>query len=205
MSDTFLQYKINHSDKIYKLKSSAIILVDLFRNVNPTEIIELDSNVISEEILKVAAEYLTHWQDEPGNASYVKEEVLQTNNIEQILNKFDLTLINNYVNMQYEKQTAKNRKIIETNHFKKKMFKIESLNSLLETAGGYLGIQSLTNKICAYIAALIWNCSLYELNEVFNNKEFIDMQQQTVSQWHNNNPTYSSGDGISDLQRNSIE
>mgnify|MGYP001567255942 FL=1 len=66
--------------------------------------------------------------------------------------------------------------------------KIEGLGILLSQVDEFLDIQSLANKIYAYMAVLIWNTSTVDFAEAMQDTQFKKAQESAVDLWLKNNP-----------------
>jgi hypothetical protein len=66
-------------------------------------------------------------------------------------------------------------KFTTDNNYNKKIT-LKLLNELLAQAAGFLGIVSLQNKILAYIAVMVWNISIVDIDKTATANYFVQLQ-----------------------------
>jgi hypothetical protein len=173
-NDANFYYKVRNG-KLYCIKRSALMLIKIFKemsDINKNIGVCEDSAVILEEInidgkyklntyevIEFVNNYLLLWQDNPTQADYITD-VVQTSNVEQIIQSNDLKLINDYVNNYV-------LHCYDTS-MQKKQAQLKSLHLLVKNIDGYLRINSLTKKLHAYIACILWSCSMKDIHIALN-------------------------------------
>jgi hypothetical protein len=208
--DIFFYFKSNESINVYSINTKAIDLVDVFKNMythNPTRnisrehplvlsvVYQPDENkagvyykVNTDILFSYVSKYLDLWQNKPLSANYIPEDQpIQTGNPSQVLRKVDLDFIEGYINdkrssvedydeVKYLNDLRYNRRI-----------KIRVLSELLAQVCGFLGIQSLSSKIFAYIATLIWNCTIIDIVASKSDPYFDELQNNAILKWKSDN------------------
>lgn len=117
--------------------------------------------------------YFKLWEDNPSASSYEIKKPIKTSFLEHVLQKKDITFIQEYI--ADCKATTKNEII-------------DCLGALLCQVSQFLDIECLSNKICAYIAVILWNLSPVDFAEAMNDQEFVKEQEAAVKEWCDNNP-----------------
>lgn len=187
-------YKSKESDVVYELSFDAAKLSGLFsvmieqnRNENITKENAVALDVVylqhtestnqftinTDRMLKYVDMYFKIWSENPSSANYVKETSIQTSDISTILKQSDLSLINNYLmdNITLIKEHKRsdypdfsNWEFQNSENYKRSI-KLQLLNELLSQVDEFLDIESFSNKIFAYIAAIICEVSLVNIDE----------------------------------------
>ncbi len=94
----------------------------------------------------------------------------------------------------------------------KKVIDIQILSGLLAQAD-FLELHCLFDKICAYIACIIWNASLQDIAEASEDPYFKELQEAAIDEWHAQNNEYiekhvrsiTTGDGIDEDKDDSVD
>lgn len=175
-------YKINtnfyfmvRNGKTYSIKRSALMLIKIFKDmtdINKLTGATIETAVILEriniddkyelntsDVIDFVHSYLLLWEDNPTAADYVTD-IVQTSNVEQIIRSVDLELINNYISVLVTSETFS---LLKTS-IEKKQALLKSLHLLVKNIDGYLHIASLTKKLHAYIACILWGCSMRDIH-----------------------------------------
>ena len=166
-------YKVCNG-KTYCVKKSALMLIKIFKDMtdaNKTignsednaiilERINIDDKyeLNTDEVIEFVNNYLVLWQDNPTAADYVTD-VVQTSNVEQIIRSVDLQLINTYIDTIITQDDLASKAPME-----RKRALLKSLHLLVKNIDGYLHISSLTKKLHAYIACILWSCSMRDIH-----------------------------------------
>lgn len=137
----------------------------------------------TDELLNYVYKYFKLWESEPSKADYVKVEPVQTSEISHILQPKDIAYIEEYLD-DYLKQ-AGNKKLTPK---ELREWKTEGLGILLSQVDEFLDIQSLANKLYAYVAVIIWNTSPVDFAEALQDPEFKKAQDVAVAAWTKDNP-----------------
>ena len=199
-------YKLKDSSKCYSISIEAIELIDLFKkmhdsdkksSLSPEFAIELPQIYVDDtkfnakpyylntlDIIEFVNSYIKLWEHRYKSANYLKEETVQTGNPEQIIHQDDLKLIRSYIKDRYEELSLNEQKLITDNKLYNKQFSIDALSTLVKNVDGYLIIESLKNKLYAYIATIIWTCSMKELSEIASDDRFLEMQNDSIKEWN---------------------
>lgn len=125
----------------------------------------------TDEMLAHVYDYMMLWADEPEKADYVPQAPVQTSEISHILKDKDIAYIRNFL-----RGARTDREVIER------------LGGLLCQVDEFLQIDSLSNKIYAYIAVLVWNKSSVDFAEALEDPEFEAAQLKAVEEWKKDNP-----------------
>jgi len=175
-------YKINtnfyfmvRNGKTYSIKRSALMLIKIFKDMTDAnklagatietavilERINIDDKyeLNTSDVIDFVHSYLLLWEDNPTASDYVTD-IVQTSNVEQIIRAVDLELINNYISLLI---TSDVFTLLKTPIEKKKAL-LKSLHLLVKNIDGYLHIASLTKKLHAYIACILWGCSMRDIH-----------------------------------------
>lgn len=151
----------------------------------------------NDRLLKYVDKYFKIWETKTSDANYIKDDVpVQTGDVSNILNAKDLALIREYLSDStvylseckvsgYDDFTI-DRFIHDTNY--NLAITLQLLNELLSQVDGYLGIESFANKIFVYIAALIWETTILDANNISNGGWFTKMQNDAITTWNKNHP-----------------
>jgi hypothetical protein len=121
----------------------------------------INDNIIfnSEKFIKIVNDYIKIWEDKVEEADYVKVTPIKTYYKNHILKNNDIELIESYLNI--ELTTELHNEKLEDNELLK--FKIKVLSELIIQVNHIIIIPSLTNKIYAYIAILLYSKSITDL------------------------------------------
>ena len=152
---------------IYEIPKKVLSLVPLFKSMRiedtPVYIgpITVEDDCVVDrvyvintaEMFDIVMEYIDIWKDKPTADNYVKPPI-HTKAITDILQKKDLDLI-----LKYLKRTEARDVVPITD----KLYQISKLNKLLKMVDGFLQMEGFANKIYAYIASLIINTSLMDI------------------------------------------
>lgn len=196
--------------KIYKYNRKLSVLIPLFKSIcESTE----DSNseetavhihpvyikddckynnefwINTVELFDVVMNYLKIWEDNPEKANYVKKECIQTGNINQILKKEDLDLIENFINQKLSDKKFQNP-------IEYKYQAIASLNPLIKMVDGFLGMEGFAYKIYAYITTIIWNCNMSDINHAQEDPIFKELQKVHVEEYNRLNNINDDDDDL---------
>lgn len=171
-------YKVSNG-KTYCIKKSALMLIKIFKDmtdVNKTlgsseenaivlERINIDDKyeLNTDNVIEFVNNYLVLWQDNPTAADYVID-VVQTSNVEQIIQNVDLQLINAYIDTVITDDLSLKAPM------ERKRALLKSLHLLVKNIDGYLHISSLTKKLHAYIACILWSCSMKDIHDTIGIK-----------------------------------
>ena len=166
-------YKVCNG-KTYCIKKSALMLIKIFKDMtdaNKTLGSSIENAIVLERInidgkyelntdnvIEFVNSYLVLWQDNPTAADYVID-VVQTSNVEQIIQNIDLQLINAYIDTIITQDDLASKP-----HMERKRALLKSLHLLVKNIDGYLHISSLTKKLHAYIACILWSCSMRDIH-----------------------------------------
>lgn len=134
----------------------------------------------TDKFLKYVYEYFKLWETCPEKANYVDVAPVQTSEIEHILQEKDIVFIKNYLAKEIPDFKGSESEIRRKH--------IETLGKLLSQVDEFLDIQSLSNKIYAYIAVLVWNTSIVDFAEALNDPGFKAAQDDAIAQWEKDNP-----------------
>lgn len=150
--------------------------------VNQTsEYNNLQYQINTDDMLGYVYKYFKLWEANPSAANYVKVEPIQTSEIAHVLKPVDLDYIESFLRDQMPNMD------LSVSELRKK--KIESLGVLLSQVDEFLDIESLANKIYAYVAVLIWNTSAVDFAEAMHDPEFKQAQETAIADWYKDNPT----------------
>ena len=221
MSNDLFYYRVRGYPKQYVIKRSAIELIGLFKQMcdlnktvgdTPDTAMELEIvcigdssqsqtyNINTPELIDWIDTYIHIWEDTPALADYLKEEVIQTSHPEQIIKELDLLYIQKYIDFEYTKLSDEERTNVDKTLLSKKYFQIKALNLLIRNADGYLLIDSLVHKLYAFIATVLWNCSMLELDEA-RDTHFQQLQSDAAKEYvlqHSHNYVKSNTTGSGD-------
>ena len=136
------------------------------------------------ELFDVIMEYVDIWKDDIDSENYIKQDIVQTGYANQIIKEKDLELILKFADSKLEQLDDETKNSYEDNLTLRKYHTISQLNPLLKTIDGFLQMDGFANKIYAYIATIIWNCSLMDLYEVSEDTYFKELQQQHIDEWN---------------------
>jgi hypothetical protein len=185
--------------------SGLLISMDLTNN-NVNNPIILDAVIVNNEnnnnftyqintyeMLNYVYEYMNLWKDNIKDILYIKEEQIQIHDPALILVEKDYLFIKNYINNIINSIINKNKiyngfNINEYNEKKNYyiMITIQILGELICQAE-FLQIQSLSNKLYAWCACLVWNTSVIDMYEATNDTYFMDLQKLALEEYYNNN------------------
>jgi hypothetical protein len=150
--------------------------------VNQTsEYSNLQYQINTDDMLNYVYKYFKLWENSPATANYVKIEPIQTSEISHVLKPVDLEYIESFLRDHIPDAD------LSVSDIRKK--KIECLGVLLSQVDEFLDIESLANKIYAYIAVLIWNTSAVDFAEAMHDPEFKQAQESAIADWYKDNPT----------------
>jgi hypothetical protein len=141
------------------------------------------------ELFDVIMNYIDIWKDPKkiDDENYVKPDIVQTGYINQILKQEDIKLILDYVQLELNKLPVDVQCIMENNLTIKKHHIISCMNPLLKMVDGFIQMDGFSNKIYAYIATILWNCSLMDLDDVSEEPYFRQLQQRQLAEWNRRN------------------
>ena len=162
------------------------------------------------ELFAVIMKYVAIWSnDNMASANYVPKDVVQTGYANQLIKRLDLQLILKYVSDQIDMLDEETKSEMEGNLTIKKYQIISCLNPLLRTADGFLGMDGFADKIYVYIATIIWNCSLMDLDAVSDDPYFKELQAEQLAQWNQRNENQIhqvlEGDTVGSIDPETIE
>lgn len=137
------------------------------------------------ELFDVVMEYVENWKNTPIDlVNYIKKDIVQTGYANQIIKTNDLKLILKFTSMQIAKLDSDTQKSMRENLTIKKYQIISCLNPLLKMVDGFLLMHGFADKIYAYIATIIWNCSLKELDDVSGEEYFAELQRKQLIEYN---------------------
>lgn len=199
----------NGNYKVYDIQYTYASLIPFFNNmmtVNPDECTTYETALVVQpirvlddcpennvywintiQLFDTLMEYIDIWKNDHKNANYLKEQVVQTGNIEQLLKLPDLKFINKFVNTQLDLIHGKDKKKYINKPTIKKYHTIACINPLLKMVSGFLQIECLTRKLNTYIATILWNCSMLEISEVSEDPIFKQLQENAIKEWNRKN------------------
>jgi hypothetical protein len=140
----------------------------------PHELYDTYYTINTDEMLSYVYQYMKLWEDQPEKANYVKQEPVQTSEVEHILQDKDIEFIRKFI----DDGKATTEKEIK-----------ERLSLLLCQVDELLGIECLSNKIYAYIGVLFWNKSAFDFAEALEDPDFKAAQLKAVEDWKKDNPS----------------
>ena len=127
------------------------------------------------DLLRWVYKYFKLWEETPDLADYVVVKPYQTNDITHILRDKDIEFIQSYlIGLESRKQI------------------IAALGILLTQVDEFVEINSLSNKIYAYISVLIWNTSAVDFAEAMEDPDFKEAQDKALEEWKLANPDHFS-------------
>ena len=129
----------------------------------------------TDKLLNYVYKYFLLWKDEPDKADYVQENPIQTSEIAHVLHKKDIDFINSYLNDELGLYTSRQNKL-------------KALSVLLSQVSEFLEINSLSKKIYAYIAVMIWNLSINDFSDALNNSNELKQEYDVaIKSWVSDN------------------
>lgn len=140
------------------------------------EVYQINTN----NMLKYVYDYFKLWEENPSKSDYVKVAPVQTSEVSHVLQEKDIQFIQNYLNNEMPEFKGTEQQIRNK--------RIETLGKLLSQVDEFLDIQSLSNKIYAYIAVLVWNTSIVDFSEALKDPTFKAAQDAAIAQWEKDNP-----------------
>lgn len=149
----------------------------------------------TDEMLFYIKQYLDLWQNNIDNANYIDNSIhVQTGDPSQILYDIDFVFLTNFIRNTIEKNKnniSSIKILIDENKYNsqisyKKLINIRLLSCLLAQAD-YFDIECLFNKICVFIACIIWNGSHLDILEASNDPYFKELQENAINAWHMQN------------------
>lgn len=163
-------------DEMSKSSSEKILELSIVKQIGSTgQIIEINST----KMLEYVYDYFKLWENNPSDAHYVEEKPIQTCEISHVLQLKDIKYIEDYLQKECECKGTESQ--IRSN-------KIKCLGNLLLQVDEFLNIPSLSNKIYAYIAVLIWNTSVVDFAEALKDQNFLNAQKKAIAEWEKDNP-----------------
>lgn len=223
-------FKSSASSRVFTIQPGAIGLSDVFTTSSendPTHqtitlhVVHKQSRVDagdyytinSTELLSFIETYLNNWSKSPKMASYVKVAPVHSNDPTTVLKPIDYNFIIKYIEKSIESITAKTRTGYATFDFDKyhsdyiyQQHIIICILGELTLQSSFLGIESLTNKLMAYMAIMLWNSSYIDFSKASSDEYFLKLQQKTVTDWKERNQdkvsklsaikSYTTGDGV---------
>ena len=133
------------------------------------------------EQYKLIVDYVSYWETRSDEESYVDPNTQQSGYIYQLLVKFDLNLLNTYVDTYLMNKKFPSLAV-------KKYARITALNPLLKCVDGYLRMDGLSNKIYTYIAEIIRTCGIIDITDMYLTDYFQELQLPALTKWRNENP-----------------
>ncbi len=177
LSETFsTMIKSSQNEKAVSLQ----IVEQPIEHTNKTYLINTN------HLLKYVYKYFKIWENAPEKANYVKEEPVQTSEIQHILKQVDIDLIEEYL----EEYLRTNNISALDDHTKIRNMQKEGLGVLLSQVDEFLNIKCFANKLYAYIAVLIWNTSVVDFADAMQDPEFYKAQQAAVEAWKLDNESH---------------
>lgn len=136
---------------------------------------------------KVVVDYVLYWENRLDTENYISPNKQQSGYIHQILAKFDLDLINTYVDEYLQGNNFPSNALA-------KYARISAINPLLKCVDGFLRMEGLSNKLYAYIAEIIRTCSIIDMSDNHLATHFKSLQLEAFEQWRKDNPELLHGD-----------
>ncbi len=134
------------------------------------------------KLLNYVYKYFILWSKTPSSANYVEQKPVQTGDVTQFLKPIDIEFINLYLietsNVDWIDKTRYNVEPTYTRYINNSL-----LGELLTQVDEFLNIESLSNKIYAYIAAGIWNSSLVDFQNATQDPIFKKLQEDALADW----------------------
>jgi len=178
-------------DKLYEISRKHLPLVPFFNTlakhhpndgcsaldaieIRPMEIIDDCSllpkyNINTREMYDFLMKYIDIWKDNIAGAHYITKPPQHLGFYYQILHESDLKAINEYLEPKLAVLNDKSEAF-------RKLYTVALINQLLRFVNGYLNMKCLTNKLYAYCAVCIWECSILEVEEMQDNPFFKLLQ-----------------------------
>lgn len=100
--------------------------------------------------------YITIWSDKPHD--YIDDNFVNTGKPEVILNEYDISLLKEYIDDEIKNSSE----FTTLNPLHKKKFIIKKVYNIIE-ACNKIELNSLLKKLYIYIADIIWNCSIIDV------------------------------------------
>ena len=145
------------------------------------------------ELLSYIYDYMNLWKDDIKDICYIKEEQIQIHDPALILVEKDYLFIKKYIDDNINKIITHQKMYdnFNINEFNEKknyniMITIQILGELI-CQSEYLEIQSLSNKLYAWCACLVWNTSLIDMYEASNDPYFMELQNKALNEYYQNN------------------
>jgi hypothetical protein len=139
------------------------------------------------QLFDIVIKYVKIWENNCKSAGYIKEDIIQTGNADQILKTDDLKLITEYIKSKLDQASEQDKKKIQESPTFKKYYIISSLNPLLKMVDGFLRMDCFANKLHAYIATILWKCTMLEITEVSGDSFFTELQENQINEWNHQN------------------
>lgn len=114
-------------------------------------------------IVVLIDKYITIWSD--GLHDYIDDNFINTGKPETILIEYDLSLIKEYIDDEIKNSSE----FASLNSLHKKKFIIKKVYNIIE-ACNKIELNSLLKKLYIYIADIIWNCSIIDV-EAFEKEQ----------------------------------
>ncbi len=148
---------------------------------NSQEVFEVNTD----KLFRYVYEYLMMWEPNLKKSDYVKVGPVQTSEIQHVLQDIDIKFIEGYL---ADYLAGFKGTISEV-----RRQKVKGLGVLLAQVDGVLDIQSLANKLYAYIAVTVWNTSIVDFAEAMNDPAFRKAQEAAIDTWKQDNPNRFAG------------
>lgn len=150
----------------------------------PNEYSEEYHKINTNKMLNYVNLYFELWKDDVDNANYVKAEPVITHDIHHILREKDVKFIEDYISAEIGSILPNISNYTDIIHNK-----INCLGVLLAQVDEFLNIESLSNKIYAYIATLLFGLSLNDLSYVLNEVPAVKAATDiAITEWSKDNP-----------------
>lgn len=176
-------------EEVAKLSGTFKVMIDNSENEKAVSLQVVDqvvdgSNEVyqinTDNMLKYVYDYFKLWEENPSKSDYVEVAPVQTSEVSHVLQEKDIQFIQNYLNNEMPEFKGTEQQI--------RRKRIETLGKLLSQVDEFLDIQSLSNKIYAYIAVLVWNTSIVDFSEALKDPAFKAAQDAAIAQWEKDNP-----------------
>ena len=109
--------------------------------------------------------YITIWSDKAHD--YIDDNFINTGKPEIVLNELDILLIKEYLDDKIQNSAD----FASYNSLHKKRFIIKTIYNIIE-ACNKIELNSLLKKLYIYIADIIWNCSIIDV-ETFEKEQWV--------------------------------
>lgn len=192
-------FKAKNAPTLYSLRRGDFDQSEMIKNMPNSAICTQDNPFVFDEIkqdnniinlphhIDFVGKYMQIWDGKCAESMYCAAEVVQTNKPEQLLQEVDLLLIQSYIDREKEQLTPQQKTLIESNRLAYNHWRIDILSPLVCTVDGMFAMNGLRNKLYAYIATIIGDCSIREYNEEQSDPYFCELQRDAKAKWRADN------------------